>query len=78
MRFFTVSKIIKPVVENLKPKNAETMSNLCVISIILLVANNIELVCMILLCIAQNEPDLVKDPEIIKLIFGLVKVKINK
>jgi len=79
--FFAVGKIVKAVVEKLekqKQKDAITMPNPRGGSIGLEIADDTELALTILSCMSDNERYLVKDPEIIQVVFGLVKAKIKK
>ena len=77
--FFVVGRIVKAVVEKQKRKNAGNvhMANPRGGSIELEFSDDTELAHTILTCIAENERYLVKDPEIIKMVFGLVKAKIK-
>ena len=77
--FFAVGKIVKEVVKKLKRRNAENISiaNPRGGNIGLKISDDTELAYTILTCIADNERYLVKDPEIIKIVFGLVKAKIK-
>ena len=77
--FFSVGKIVKAVVEKQKRKNAGNvnMVNTRGGSIELKFSDDTELVHTILTCIADNERYLVKDPEIIKMVFDLVEAKIK-
>ena len=77
--FFAVGKIVKAVVEKLKRKKAKNvnMVNPRGGNIGLEFSDDTELAHIILTCIADNERYLVKDPEIINMIFDLVKAKIK-
>ena len=77
--FFAVGKIVKAVVEKLKRKKAKNvnMVNPRGGNIGLEFSDDTELAHIILTCIADNERYLVKDPKIIKVVFGLVKAKIK-
>lgn len=77
--FFAVGKIVKAVVEKQTQKNAKNvnMVNPRVGNIGLEFSDDTELANVILTCIADNERYLVKDPEIIKIVFNLVKAKIK-
>jgi hypothetical protein len=79
---FFVGKIFKAVVENQKRKNTKnvTMANPRGgnINIGLEFSDDTELANAILACIADNERYLVKNPEITKIVFALVKAKIKK
>ena len=76
---FAVGRIVKAVVDKQKRKNVENvnMANPRGGSIGLEFSDDTELAHAILTCIADNERYLVKDPEIIKMIFDLVKAKIK-
>ena len=77
--FFAVGKIVKGVIEKLERKNAKNinMPNPRGGIIGLEFSDDTELAFTILSCIADNERYLVKDPEIIKVVFALVKSKIK-
>ena len=77
--FFAVGRIVKAVVDKKKRKNAENlnMANPRGGNLGLEFADDTELAYTILTCIADNERYLVKDPEIIKMVFNLVKAKIK-
>ena len=74
-----IGKIIKAVVEKKKRKNAGNvnMVNPRGGNIGLEFSDDTELAHTILTCIADNERYLVKDPEIIKMVFALVKAKLK-
>ena len=74
--FFAVGRIVKAVVEKQKRKNVN-MANPRGGNIGLEFSDDTELAYTILTCIADNERYLLKDPEIIKIIFDLVKAKIK-
>ena len=79
--FFAVGKIFKSVVEKHKRKSASSkkvnVNNLRGGNLGLEFSDDSELANTILTCMADNERYLVKDPEIIKMIFYLVKAKIK-
>lgn len=77
--FFAVGKIVKAVVDKQKRKDAKNvnMSNPRGGNIGLEFSDDTELARTILTCIADNERYLVKDPEIIEIVFDLVKAKIK-
>ena len=81
--FFAVGKIFKAVIEKLiekqKRKNVGNvnMANPRGGNIALEFSDDTELAHTILTCIADNERYLVKDPEIIKMVFNLVMAKIK-
>lgn len=74
--FFAVGKIFKAVVEKQKRKNTKKNPTGGIRG--LEFSDETELGYTILACIADNERYLVKDPEIIKIVFALVKAKIKK
>ena len=74
--FYAVGIIVKAVIKKQK-KNAKHIPNPRGGSIGLEIADDTELGLTILSCISDNEGYLVKDPKIIKLVFGLVKAKIK-
>ena len=78
--FFAVGKIVKGVIDKLERKNAKNinMPNPRGGNIGLEFSDDTELAFTILSCIADNERYLVKDPEIIEVVFALVKAKIKK
>lgn len=78
--FFAVGKIVKGVIDKLERKNAKNinMPNPRGGNIGLEFSDDTELAFTILSCIADNERYLVKDPEIIKVVFALVKANIKK
>ena len=80
--FFVVGKIVKAVVEKQKRKNTKNVNMANPrggnINIGLEFSDDTELAHTILACIADNERYLVKDPEITKIVFALVKAKIKK
>jgi hypothetical protein len=80
--FVAVGKIVKAVVEKQKRRNTKNVNmanprggNL---NLGLEFSDDTELAHSILACIADNERYLVKDPEITKIVFALVKAKIKK
>jgi len=77
--FFAVGKIVKAVVERQKRKNNKSlnMTNPRGGNVGLEFSDDTELAYTILTCIADNERYLVKDPEIIEMVFNLVKAKIK-
>lgn len=83
--FFAVGKIVKAVVEKQKQKRKQKRKNTKNINMAnpiggnlgLEISDDTELANTILTCIADNERYLVKDPEIIKMVFNLVKAKIK-
>lgn len=76
---FAVTKIVKAVIEKqmLKNKNNTNMTNPRGGDLKLEFSDDTELAETILACIADNERYLIKDPELIKVIFNLVKAKIK-
>lgn len=79
--FFAVDKIFKAVIKNQIKKNKK---NIEIVDArggggsLIEFNNNQELAEAILVCIEDNKSYLVNDPDIIKLIFALVKAKIKK
>ena len=78
--FFAVGKIVKAVIEKQKRTDNENINiaNPRGGNIGLEFSDDTELAYTILACIADNESYLVKNSELINLIFGLVKAKIKK
>lgn len=80
--FFAVGKIVKAVVEKQKRKNTKNVNMANPrggnINIKLEFSDDTDLAHTILECIADNERYLVKAPEIIEIVFALVKAKIKK
>jgi len=83
--FFAVGKIFRAVIKNQIKKNKNrNKKNIEIVNArggggsLLEFNNNEELAEMILVCIEDNKSYLVNDPDIIKLIFALVKAKIKK
>ena len=77
--FFAVGKIFQAVVEKQKRKKTGNvnMSNPRGGTIGVEFSDDTELANIILTCIADNERYLLKDPELIKVVFNLVKAKIK-
>lgn len=82
MIFFAVGRIVKAVVEKQELRNTKNMRianprgrN---INIGFEFSDDTKLVQTILVCIADNKRYFIKDPEIIKVVFVLIKVKIKK
>lgn len=78
--FFAVGKIVKAVIEKQKQNNAKSIniSNPRGGNLGLEFSDDTELARTILACIADNQRYLVKDPELTKIVFALVKAKIKK
>jgi hypothetical protein len=78
--FFAVGKIFKAVIEKQKQNNTKNINiaNPRGGNLGLEFSDDTELAHTILACIADNERYLVKDPELTKIVFALVKAKIKK
>lgn len=78
--FFAVGKIFKAVIEKQEQNNTKNInvSNPRGGNFGLEFSDNTELAHTILACIANNERYLVKNPELTKIVFALVKAKIKK
>lgn len=79
LTFFAVGKIFKAVIEKQKTQHGKAIkiSNPIGGYVGIEFSDDTELAHTILTCIADNERYIVKDPEIIKLIFALVRAKIK-
>ena len=77
--FFAIGKIVKAIVKKQKQKNSKNIiiANPRGGNLGLEFYDDTELAHTILTCIADNERYLVKDPQIIKIVFALVKANIK-
>lgn len=80
--FFAVGNVVKAVIEKIEKQTLNhtksiTIANLRRGTLGVEFSDDTELANTILACIADNERYLVKDPQLIKIIFALVKAKIN-
>ena len=79
--FFVVGRVVKAVIQKLELKRLEGAKNTNVPDprggeLKIDYSNDAELAKIILICIADNERYLVKDPKIVELVFSIVKAKI--
>ena len=78
--FFAIGIIFRVLIEKKIQNNTKNINiaNPTGKNLVLEFSNDTQLTSTILTCIADNERYLVKDPEIIKIVFALIKAKIKE